>query len=94
MYTIDMNPAQSFEFQGEARIRAQEKGLSDLSDKELEILVLEGRGKWSEWDGDQACSWMNIAYQPDEVYRGLAACRVLEEKHGRDYIKDLIKRID
>ena len=63
-----------------------------MPDEKLVGLVAQGKRKYQKREGgDPACAWMNVVYQPEEVYRGLAAGRILVERHGEDYVKDLLK---
>jgi len=89
MYQIDMNPARTLELGVEGVIRGLQKKLLGLSNKELGRLVIQSKGKYQKLGGDLAYAWMEIFDQSEEVYEGMAAGRILTERYGKDYVKDL-----
>ncbi|MCK4553311.1 hypothetical protein KAT80_03845 [Candidatus Pacearchaeota archaeon] len=80
-------PDLSLELSAEAKIKEEQDKLIDLSDKELIGLAKSVKGNWRKWKGDIACSWMNIDFQPEEVYKGLGAGRILTQRYGKEYVK-------
>ena len=91
MYQINLNPGLSLELSVEARIKGQRPGLSDLTDEELKNLCIEGLGKWKKWEGDPMWDLIGLKDQSNEVYRAIAASRILVKRYGEDYVRNLIK---
>jgi len=95
MYQIDMNPARTLELAVEGTIREQQGELSDLPDEELTELMVQGKREYHKWEGvGPAWAWMEVVDQSEEVYKGMAAGRILADRYGKNYVKDLLKEAE